>query len=1526
VITKFRQKPIALLMTFLIAFSMILPTDSVKVVQAADQATLAAWDITSAPASSTVLATSGTVSTIPVAVTGSAITVSGSAITAGAELSTNATYSASSGYATGSMKTTGWNNGANTKCWQIVLSSKGFENLTFAAKTRSSSTGPRDFTIQYSTNGNDFIDAGTYQNLIDKLENKFATVKLPVAASNLDTLIIRLMMSSNISVKGEVVPSAGVSNINNILIQGTPIESTAIVGAVEASEPSGAILSTDLIALACVTTGAAITYSINDGAYTPYTESFSITEFPATMKVKATLDGLTDSVVTVYEYTQVKVAAVTASPNGGAINKGSKIELKCSTENVKIKYSIDEGINWIDYTQSFTLSKLPAKVLTKATLTGAIDSSVNELNFTLKTGEKYNIYFGQLHAHTANSDGLGTVEEAFKHASKDVYNLDFLAVTDHSNSLEDTAGTASITNGSTSRKWLYGQSSADAVTTDDFVGIYGYEMTWSNGTGHINTFNTSGFENRNLAKYKTSTGLLEYYNALKTVPTSMSQFNHPGDTFGDFNDFAHYDSEIDTLISLIEVGNGEGAVHGSGYFPSYEYYTRALDKGWHVAPTNNQDNHKGLWGDANTARSVVLADSLTRENIYDAMKNMRVYATEDNNLSIYYTLNDKVMGSVIDSEPSAVDIKVELEDAGKTPAQVDSEYAITQEPIGLVEVIVNGGKVAASQIVTASQATVDFKLASNYSYYYIRVTQADSDIAVTAPVWVGEVDKAGISKTSTTTTLPIKGEPLDITTALFNNESYDMNIKSLEYSINGVVIHTADLVTNGLEKVATLSNASYKFDYTSAYAGSINIDVKLVANLQGVEKIFTDVLKVQITDPSLVTKVVIDGSHRNDYVNGYYNGNMSNFITLGAKSQIQVKVATEITDEVLAQASIFMISAPLKKANFPVEGVVYNPQEFSDEFIAMVKRYVDKGGNLIICGIADYQDNTTKDASGNFNQFQTSTQLNKLLAGIGATTKINNDQVMDNDKNGGQAYRLYFTDYNRTSDKSLLTGISEGQRYSFYSGCSIILDADAVAKGTTTWLVKGHATTYSNDTSKTLPATPVEKGDVYALATEKLAGGGNMLIGGTVFTSNFEIQASVVDNYDDIYSNAVIINNLLNSVQRKVPTTTIAEARKGNIGDVFAIEGYVTAGTVDGNAFFDTIYIQDETGGMDIFPISDKGILLGQKMRIIGSLDKYQGDIELRVVSSKKISEDINLVTPTELTTKDAMDYETNGGKLVKITGEVTELVLANDSLSAFKIKDSSGVEARILVDGYILDSTGKDKLESIVKVGNELNAIGIVYYNPEGVNLRVRDRAEITLLSTPTVTPTPSPTTTPTPSPTVTPTPSPTATPTPSPIATPTTSPIPNVITKKTIYIGHKYKLKVTNLLEGDKISFSSNKKTVASVFKDGIITANKVGTATITTKVVQNGKTYTFKTKVTVINSNLTISNRITSLKIGEVFTFKTKLFGLVGDVTWTVNNEKIATITKQGKLKAIKVGTVKVTAKCGSKSVTCNVKIKK
>ncbi|HEX3022217.1 MAG TPA: Ig-like domain-containing protein, partial [Lachnospiraceae bacterium] len=81
----------------------------------------------------------------------------------------------------------------------------------------------------------------------------------------------------------------------------------------------------------------------------------------------------------------------------------------------------------------------------------------------------------------------------------------------------------------------------------------------------------------------------------------------------------------------------------------------------------------------------------------------------------------------------------------------------------------------------------------------------------------------------------------------------------------------------------------------------------------------------------------------------------------------------------------------------------------------------------------------------------------------------------------------------------------------------------------------------------------------------------------------------------------------------------------------------------------------------------------------------------------------------------------------------------------------------------------------------------------------------------------------------------------------------LPTQITKKTVYTGKKFNLqsKITNLLDGDKVFYYSSKKSVASVSESGVITAKKAGTVTITTKVVQSGKAYLYKTKVTVKNS---------------------------------------------------------------------------
>lgn len=232
---------------------------------------------------------------------------------------------------------------------------------------------------------------------------------------------------------------------------------------------------------------------------------------------------------------------------------------------------------------------------------------------------------------------------------------------------------------------------------------------------------------------------------------------------------------------LVEVGNGEGAIGSGGYFPSYEYYNMALDKGWHLAPTNNQDNHKGKWGNANDARDVIITDDFSEEGIYEAIRNYRMYATEDKNLEIDYTVNGELLGAQLPDDVEQLDVPVTVSD----PDASDS--------IAKVEIIVNSGKVAHvwddPAELAAGQLTA--VLAPDHSYYYVRVTEADGDIAVTAPVWVGEVVKLGVSSVECGTATPVTGEAVSLTTTLFNSETEDAAVTSITYAVKGgETLHT----------------------------------------------------------------------------------------------------------------------------------------------------------------------------------------------------------------------------------------------------------------------------------------------------------------------------------------------------------------------------------------------------------------------------------------------------------------------------------------------------------------------------------------------------------------------------------------------------------------------------------------------------------------------------------------------------------------------------------------------------------------
>ena len=967
-------------------------------------------------------------------------------------------------------------------------------------------------------------------------------------------------------------------------------------------------------------------------------------------------------------------------------------------------------------------------------------------------------YFGQLHSHTQYSDGSGSLESALdyvKNLPKSA-NVNFVAFTDHSNYF-DKSGAAnpegalydmSLASAASQNLWNEYKNAVATFNADNagkMVAIAGFEMTWSGGPGHINTFNTPGIVSRNNTTLNNKTkdaGLQAYYKLLSQTEgvNSISQFNHPGTTFGNFIDFGYWDAVVDTRMYMVEVGNGEGQIGAGGYYPSYEQYIMALDKGWHVAPTNNQDNHKGKWGNANDARDVILTDDFTEDGIYAALRARRMYATEDKNLDLDYTVNGNMMGSIIDV-PEKLNFEISFNDPDRT------------DSIAKVELVVNSGKVAYTWDSAAdlTKGSVSVELAPEYTYYFVRVTEGDGDLAVTAPVWVGESLKLGISKAECGTSTPVTDEELTITTTFFNSEAKPATIKSITYAIGGETIGTAtDPIT-----LAASSTQDVEFKYTPTKARIMTVRITAVIEQDGKEYTFTKDVTLDVLDASKLVYIGIDASHYNEYVAGNYKDSMGNFGELAAAYSVRT-VTLKTSEELIAACGnskykAIILTAPSRR----LEAAQADPKTYSTEELNAIKTFNDNGGMVILAGWSDNYENYPIIQNNPNIKHMAATQ-NEVLAKLGSSLRISDDATYDDVRSaadGVDKWRLYFSSYNM--ENPLLKGVEFDaehpydklytERFSHYGGASIYAvdasgNATSTLPATVSPAVYGHATTYSVDVDSdglggaaTPKYTFAENDDrLMVMASEQIEGKGLIIVSGAAFMSNFEVQYQVSDSgAEKNYSNYKICQNLV-SMLNQTEITKIADVQaEKDEGVKFTVEGIVTSnasGYDKDTAFFDCIYVQDNTAGINAFPVAGN-FKIGDKVRVTGTTSSYQGERQLAVTKIEKIA-DAEAPTPVEVTAAQINDGSVLGS-LVKIKGTITRVEEAEGKIQTIMVRDAAGKEARVFIDGYIT----KDKEVQNAIVGNQVEAVGLASYDntfvlsdgtPVYPRIRIRDRADV--------------------------------------------------------------------------------------------------------------------------------------------------------------------------------------------------------
>jgi len=322
---------------------------------------------------------------------------------------------------------------------------------------------------------------------------------------------------------------------------------------------------------------------------------------------------------------------------------------------------------------------------------------VFETAFSCGEGSVMHLYSGEVHAHTSDSDGKGTIEEAYAYA-RDSARLDFFAVTDHSDSFPNS---------------LYqGSHLPNADSFNDpgnFAALYGYEQTYNLHTGfygHLNTINRSALTSNSLP-------LRQFYELMSQDDDAVVMFNHPGYTWGNFVEYDFYSPEADEVVNLIEIRTKAAA--------NYEY-PLALTKGWHVSPIFNEDNHQPNWGNQYENCGFALAPALTRQNIIDAFNKNRTYTSSDLTLRVYYQINGEWMGSRLDN-PDKLHFNVKVS-------------TMKSYGLGAISIVAEDGIIVYTADVGAKQEyTLEVDLPPLYDYYYIMIDYGNI-WCYTAPIWI----------------------------------------------------------------------------------------------------------------------------------------------------------------------------------------------------------------------------------------------------------------------------------------------------------------------------------------------------------------------------------------------------------------------------------------------------------------------------------------------------------------------------------------------------------------------------------------------------------------------------------------------------------------------------------------------------------------------------------------------------------------------------------------------------------------------
>jgi len=369
-----------------------------------------------------------------------------------------------------------------------------------------------------------------------------------------------------------------------------------------------------------------------------------------------------------------------------------------------------------------------------------------------RTGKsRPSVYWGMIHGHTEMSDGMGTLEYYFRQM-RDEAGLDFAAPGDHDHLWETSDALWDLACKTVARWNEPGR----------FVTLLGYEWAkWRrNGDGDRNVY----YLQDHRPMYRSDEGCRptppDLFDALASE-TAVIIPHHTGHA-GNFCDFKDHDPLRERLIEIYQCrGSYENAAEDGNPVPErYDdppvaagFVQRALAMGWRVGFTAGGDDHTGHAGTDYPIRLVagipykaglmsVAADTLTREDVWDALWNRRVVATTGARMLLDFRVGGHPMGSELDllSQPGlGLRRRVHVEFHGTAPVErIDvirnNEIARSERPGGMDCEMDWDDTDPIDAVLLAPAKFCDHR----FCFYYVRVVQSDGEVAWASPIWIDE--------------------------------------------------------------------------------------------------------------------------------------------------------------------------------------------------------------------------------------------------------------------------------------------------------------------------------------------------------------------------------------------------------------------------------------------------------------------------------------------------------------------------------------------------------------------------------------------------------------------------------------------------------------------------------------------------------------------------------------------------------------------------------------------------------------------